>query len=169
MGQVDDDQFDFGMGFRMKKDLGQCTVRSAQECALHQNQRSQTQRGTEPKTEGFAESTGEVLASGRTLRSRTADFRSQVARPGHTNIRRGRSYGGWAGGGCIPRGILIWHHFSFQTPGSQPVLRPTSLRLLLLFSLVHSARTVHEIIAEDKSILESVNCELGTHTHLGTG
>ena len=35
--------------------------------------------------------------------------------------------------------------------------------------LLHSGRTVHEVIVAEYRILESVNCELGTHTHRVTG
>ena len=75
---------------------------------------------------------------------------------------------------CIPHGILIRLHFSTSRPqGASPLPDRPSYGLSLLFSpgrqphnapLLHSARTVHEVVAEEYRILESVNYELETYT-----
>ena len=68
---------------------------------------------------------------------------------------------------CIPRGILIRSHFSFQTARSLTDLF-TAIAALLAgrqphnAPLLHSARTVHEVVAEEYRIVETF--ELGTYT-----
>ena len=72
---------------------------------------------------------------------------------------------------CIPRGILTQSHFSFQTP-RQPARSLTDLLAAVAAllagrqphnaPLLHSAPTVHEVVAEEYRIVE--NYELGTYT-----
>ena len=74
---------------------------------------------------------------------------------------------------CIPRGIQIRPRFSFQTP-RQPARSFTDLLTALAaildsrqphhVPLLHSAWAVHEVVAEEHRILESVNNEVGTCT-----
>ena len=70
---------------------------------------------------------------------------------------------------CTPPGTLTRLHFSVQTPGSRPALSLTFSRLLPLLwagATLASFRlwAVHEVVAEEYRILQSVKYELVTYT-----